>query len=110
MKVLLILATLMAAPNASPAPRQLPRALELRAEMERAEEDGKLELATTRAADALAAAEREGNLPDSELALFMIDLARLYSNGAERQKAKPLLERSLLLLERSGSPDHPRTA
>jgi CHAT domain-containing protein/tetratricopeptide (TPR) repeat protein len=90
--------------------RDLLRAMRLRAEMQRAEEVGKLELATARAAEALAAAERGASLSDSDLAMFMVDLARLYSNGAERQKARSLLERGLPILERSAGPDHPWTA
>ena len=44
------------------------------------------------------------------MALFLFDVGRLYSNGADRQKARPLLERSLSLLEQSVGPDHPWTA
>src|SRR5688572_26411178 len=86
------------------------RAIELRTEMGRAEDAGNLELATARASEALAAAERASGLPESDLAMFLYDLARLYSNGADRQKARPLLERSLSLLERSVGPNHPWTA
>jgi CHAT domain-containing protein/tetratricopeptide (TPR) repeat protein len=112
MNVLLILAVWMTAAGTivQDTDREQLRAMQLRTEMERAEEDGNLELATARGADALAAAERAPGLPDSELALFLFDLGRLYSNGADRQKARPLLERSLSLLERSVGPDHPRTA
>src|SRR5215510_9319355 len=84
--------------------------MRLRAGMERAQDEGKLEQATARAAEALAAAERVASLPDTDLALFMLDLASLHSNGAERQKARPLLERSLSILERSAGPGHPWTA
>lgn len=84
-------------------------AMRLRAEVGRAEETGNLALATARAAEALTAAE-QGAFPESDLALFILDLTRLYSNGAERQKARPLLERSLPLLERSVGPNHPWTA
>jgi CHAT domain-containing protein/Tfp pilus assembly protein PilF len=90
--------------------RSLLRAMRLRAEMKRADEKGDLDLATARAADALAAAEAVTGLSGSELALFLFDAGRLYSNGADRQKARPLLERSLSLLEQSVGPNHPWTA
>jgi CHAT domain-containing protein/Tfp pilus assembly protein PilF len=90
--------------------RELARAMRLRAEMKLADDEGDLELATARAAEALAAAERAASLPESELALFVFDLARLYSNGADRQRARLLLERSLSLLEQSVGPGHPTTA
>jgi CHAT domain-containing protein/Tfp pilus assembly protein PilF len=117
MNVVLILAlwmTLLVAPAApqqsTTSDRELSRAMQLRTEMERAEDAGNLELATDRAADALAAAERVSSLPESDLAMFIYDLARLYANGADRQKARPLVERSLTLFERSVGPNHPRTA
>ena len=84
--------------------------MRLRAEVGRAEDAGNLGLATARAAEALAVVERGASLSDSDLALFIYDLARVYHNGAERQKARPLYERSLSLLERSVGPDHPRVA
>jgi CHAT domain-containing protein/tetratricopeptide (TPR) repeat protein len=90
--------------------REFLRAMRLRADMGRAEDAANLELATARAAEALAVAERGASLPDSDLALFIFDLARLYSNGGDHQKARPLLERSLSLLERSVGPTHPWTA
>src|SRR5688572_27013303 len=90
--------------------RELLRAMRLRAEGVRAEEAGNLELATTRAAEALAVVERGASLSDSDLALFIFGLAQMYDNGHERQKARPLYERSLSLLERSVGPDHPRVA
>jgi CHAT domain-containing protein/Tfp pilus assembly protein PilF len=90
--------------------RDLLRAMRLRAEMKQADEKGDLEIATARAAEALAAAEGVTSLPGSELALFLFDAGRLYSNGADRQKARPLLERSLSLLEQSVGPNHPWTA
>ena len=90
--------------------RERLRAMRLRAEMGRAEDAGNLTLATARAAEALTVVERGAGLPDSDLALFIFDLGRLYSNGADRQKARPLLERSLSLLEGSVGPNHPWTA
>lgn len=90
--------------------RELLRAMRLRAEMARADDAGNLERATARATEALAVVERGANLGDSDLAMFIFDLARLYANGADRQKARPLLERSLSLLERSVGPGHPWTA
>ena len=90
--------------------RELLRAMRLRSEMGRAEDAGNVVLATARAAEALTVAERGASLPDSDLALFIYDLARLYQTAAERQKAWPLYERSLSLLERSVGPDHPRVA
>ena len=89
--------------------RELLRAMRLRAEVRRAEDAGNLDLATARAAEALAVAERAA-LPDSDLARFIFDLGRLYSNGSDHQKARPLLERSLSLFEHSVGPDHPLTA
>jgi CHAT domain-containing protein/Tfp pilus assembly protein PilF len=85
------------------------RAVRLRSEMGRAEDAGNIDLATARAAEGLAVAER-ANLSDTDLALFFYDLARLYHTAAERQKAWPLYERSLSLLEGSVGPDHPRVA
>ena len=90
--------------------RELLRAMRLRSEMGRAEDAGNVGLATARAAEALAVVERGASLSDSDLALFIYDLARLYQTAAERQKAWPLYERSLSLLERSVGPDHPRVA
>jgi tetratricopeptide (TPR) repeat protein len=90
--------------------RELLRAMRLRSEVRRADDAGNLELATARAAEALAAVERVAQLSDSDLAMFIFDLARLYSNGEAREKARLLLERSLSLLERSVGPNHPRTA
>lgn len=90
--------------------RELLRAMRLRSEVRRAEDGGDLELATARATEALAVVEGAATLPDRELALFVFDLARLYSNGAERDKARPLFERSLSLFERSAGPEHPLTA
>jgi hypothetical protein len=90
--------------------RELLRAMRLRSSVPRAEEAGNLELATARAAEALTVLERTAGVPDSQLALFVFDLARLYSNGSDREKARPLLERSLALFERSVGPDHPWTA
>lgn len=90
--------------------RELLRAIRLRSQMRRAEEAGDLELATARAAEALTVVERVANLPDRDLGLFVYDLARLYANGRDREKARPLLERSLSLFERSVGPDHPWTA
>jgi CHAT domain-containing protein/tetratricopeptide (TPR) repeat protein len=86
------------------------RALRLRAEAGQADEAGHLELATSRAAEALAVAERGGNFTESDLALFVFDLGRLYANGSDRQKARPLIERSLSLFEGSVGSDHPWTA
>ena len=90
--------------------RDLLRAMRLRAEVGRAEEAINLELAVARAAEALAVVERGASLSDSDLALFIFDLARVYHRRDERQKAWPLYERSLSLLERSVGPDHPRVA
>src|SRR5262245_52595783 len=98
------------APQSTAGDRERLRAAELRTEMERAEDEGTLTLATERAAAALAAADRATGLPDSDLAMFLYDLARLYNNGADRQKARPLFERSLSLFERSVGPNHPSTA
>ena len=84
--------------------------MRLRAEAGRTDDAGNLELATAQAAEALAVVERGANLRDSDLALFILDLARLYANGSDRQKARPLLERSLSLLEGSVGPHHPWTA
>jgi CHAT domain-containing protein/Tfp pilus assembly protein PilF len=93
----------------TPSDRERLQAMRLRAEVGRAEDAGNTGLATARAAEALAAAER-ASLSDSDLALFTFDLARVYQNGSDRQKAQPLYERTLPLLERSVGPDHPRTA
>ena len=94
----------------TPSDREGLRAMRLRAAMGRAEEAGNIGLATAHAAEALAVVERGASLSDSELALFLYDVARLYHTAAERQKAWPLYERSLSLLERSVGPDHPRVA
>jgi CHAT domain-containing protein/Tfp pilus assembly protein PilF len=90
--------------------RDLLRAMRLRAATQRANDAGQLGQAIAHAVEALAVVDREGMVADSELALFILDLARLYGNGADRQKARPLLERGLSLLERSVGPNHPRTA
>jgi CHAT domain-containing protein/Tfp pilus assembly protein PilF len=90
--------------------RELLRAMRLRSEMRRVEEAGNLALATARAAEALTVAERVASLPDSELAMFGFDLARLYMIGVDRERARPMLERSLSLFERSVGPNHPWTA
>jgi CHAT domain-containing protein/Tfp pilus assembly protein PilF len=90
--------------------RELLRAMRLRSAMRRASDAGQLEQATAHAAEALAIVDREAIVPDSDLALYIFDLARLYSNGSDRQKARPLLERSLLLLEGTVGPNHPWTA
>ncbi len=94
----------------APNDRERLRAMRLRAEVGRAEDAHNLGLATARAAEALAVVEAGASLSDNELAVFTYDLARVYQNGAERQKARPLYERSLSLVERSLGPDHPRVA
>jgi len=86
------------------------QAMRLWSQAAQAEEAGRLQPATTRAAEALAVAERGTHLRDVDLALVVFDLGQLYDNGAERQKARPLYERSLSLLERSVGPNHPRVA
>ena len=93
-----------------PNERELLRAMRLRAEVVRAEEANNFELAIAHAAEALAVVERGASLSDSDLALFTFELARVYHTRAERQKAWPLYERSLSLLERLVGPDHPRVA
>ena len=93
----------------TPSDRERLRAMRLRAEVGRADEARNRGLATALAAEALAVAER-ASLSDSDLAMFTFDLSRVYQNGADRQKAQPLYEQTLALLERSVGPDHPRTA
>ena len=93
----------------TPSDRERLRAMRLRADVGRADEARNRGLAMALAAEALAVAER-ASLSDSDLAMFTFDLSRVYQNGADRQKAQPLYERTLALLERSVGPDHPRTA
>ena len=92
-----------------PADRERLRGMRLLDDVQRAMDAADLEAATARAAEALSAAER-ASLSDSDLAAFVYNLGRLYQDGSERQRATPLYERSLSLLERSVGPDHPRTA
>ena len=101
--------TLSNSRSMTPADRERIRAARLRADAQRALDAGDNETAIARAAEALSAAER-ASLSDSDLASFMFGLGARYQDGSERQKARPLYERSLSLLERSVGPDHPRTA
>ena len=90
--------------------RDLLRAMRLRAEVGRAEDASNLESGDARAAEALAVVERGASLSDSDLALFIFDLARVYHTGTNGRRRGRCTERSLSLLERSVGPDHPRVA